>query len=239
MNNSKFISENWKLKLAPRPDAFTSSGESDGHNQWRNQDSSAAQLKLPLELNATVPGCIHLDLLAANLIDDISVDGKEQDQQWIWRTDSSYFTTIPKAAANRNYFLKFHGLDTLATIRINGAIKLQTKNMHRSYLLDITAELTSGDVKLEVDFEAPLSNADQQVKALGLYPRPYNMPYNYQRKMACSYGWDWGPITISSGIWKPIELLDFEQVSVANFSAITEIIDGKRSEEHTSELQSH
>ena len=227
MNNSKFISENWKLKLTPRPDAFTSSGESDGHNQWRNQDSTATQIKLPNELSATVPGCVHLDLLAANLIDDISVDGREQDQQWIWRTDSSYYTTIPKAAPNRNYFLKFHGLDTLATIRINGAVKLQTKNMHRSYLLDITAELTSGDVKLEVDFEAPLSNADQQVKELGLYPRPYNMPYNYQRKMACSYGWDWGPITISSGIWKPIELLDFEQVSVANFSAITEIIDGK------------
>ena len=81
MNHLNLVSENWKLKLTPRPDAFASSGESDGHNQWRNQDSTATQLKLPSELKATVPGCIHLDLLAANLIDDISVDGKEQDQQ--------------------------------------------------------------------------------------------------------------------------------------------------------------
>jgi beta-mannosidase len=24
--------------------------------------------------------------------------------------------------------------------------------------------------------------------------------------MACSYGWDWGPITVSSGIWKKVEI---------------------------------
>ncbi|MGI9198422.1 MAG: glycosyl hydrolase 2 galactose-binding domain-containing protein, partial [Candidatus Nanopelagicaceae bacterium] len=62
---------------------------------------------------------------------------------------------------------------------------------------------------------------------LGLYPRPYNMPYNYQRKMACSYGWDWGPITISSGIWKPVELFAFEKSAISSFSAITDVHDGK------------
>jgi beta-mannosidase len=75
--------------------------------------------------------------------------------------------------------------------------------MHRSYELDISEELRTGDVSLEILFAAPLSDAEAQVERLGLYPRPYDMPYNDQRKMACSYGWDWGPVTISSGIWKP------------------------------------
>ena len=47
--------------------------------------------------------------------------------------------------------------------------------------------------------------------------------------MACSYGWDWGPITISSGIWKPIELIDFEQVAITSFSVISEVTDRNRS----------
>ena len=227
MNQISQLNSGWKLKLTPRPDAFTSSGESDGHNQWRNQDSQAMRPEIPSELEATVPGCVHLDLINAKLIDDISVDGREQDQMWIWRTDSSYFTTLSKKASGQSHFLKFNGLDTLATIRINGQIKLQTKNMHRSYLLDITSEITAGDVSLEIDFEAPLSNAEMQVRELGLYPRPYNMPYNYQRKMACSYGWDWGPITISSGIWKPIELISFEKNAIEKFSAISDITNGK------------
>ena len=229
MNQILQLNKDWKLKLTPRPDAFTSSGESDGHNQWRNQDSRAAKPVIPTELPATVPGCVHLDLIAADLIDDISINGREQDQMWIWRTDSSYFTTIPKQSEGKQHFLKFNGLDTLATIRINGEVRLQTKNMHRSYVLDITADAVANDVKLEIDFEAPLSNAEMQVRELGLYPRPYNMPYNYQRKMACSYGWDWGPITISSGIWKPVELLSFEKCALDKLSAITDIENGKGS----------
>jgi beta-mannosidase len=227
MNQITKVNNGWKLKLKPRPDAFTSSGETDGHNQWRNQDSAAKTPNLPSEIPAEVPGSIHLDLLNANLIADISVNGREQDQMWIWRTDSSYTTSLPKAAAGKKYFLKFHGLDTLATVRINGEVKLQTKNMHRSYLLDITEQIIAGDVSLSIDFEAPLSNAETQVAKLGLYPRPYNMPYNYQRKMACSYGWDWGPITISSGIWKPVELFAFEKSAISSFSAITDVHDGK------------
>ena len=227
MNQTTQINKDWKVKLTPRSDAFSSSGESDGHNQWRNQDSQSEKPQIPSELDATVPGCIHLDLINAKLIDDISVNGREQDQMWIWRTDSTYFTKIPKQSGSQQHFLKFHGLDTLATIRINGQVRLTTKNMHRSYLLDITKEAISGDVTLEIDFEAPLSNAEVQVSELGLYPRPYNMPYNYQRKMACSYGWDWGPITISSGIWKPVELISFENCALDKFSAISDVEKGK------------
>ena len=48
MNNSKFISENWKLKLAPRPDAFTSSGESDGHSGYTPAQYRAAAAQVLL-----------------------------------------------------------------------------------------------------------------------------------------------------------------------------------------------
>ena len=34
------------------------------------------------------------------------------------------------------------------------------------------------------------------------YPHPFNMV----RKMACSFGWDWGPDLQTAGIWKPVRL---------------------------------
>ena len=206
MNSSRELAADWNLQLSPRPDAWEIEPVADGHNAWRNDPTKFARKELPKSFKATVPGFIHTDLIAAGFIDDICINGKEQDQFWIWKTDSVYSTTIPQDSSGGHKDLIFKGLDTIATISINGSVRLQTKNMHRSYRLDISEDITRGDVQLEISFKAPLTDAEEHVAELGLYPRPYDMPYNYQRKMACSYGWDWGPITISSGIWKPIEI---------------------------------
>jgi beta-mannosidase len=221
MINSRIeINQGWTLHLAPRSDAFAQAAVADGHNTWRNENTSSARPILPEEIPATVPGCIHTDLISAGIIDDISVDGREQDQLWIWKSDSTYKTKISQRADKRNHHLIFHGLDTVGDIYVNGVHKMHVKNMHRSYRLDITQELQNGDVELEIRFTAPLSDAEAHVEKLGLYPRPYDMPYNYQRKMACSYGWDWGPVTITSGIWKKVELQSWEHGYLGDFTAI-------------------
>lgn len=206
INSKTDIKSAWTLKLSPRPDAWDIEPVTDGHNAWRNDPTKIIRKEIPASFPATVPGCIHTDLIDAGFIEDISINGKEQDQFWIWKSDSTYTTLIPKDSTEGHKELVFNGLDTLATISINGTVRLNTKNMHRSYRLDVTQELKSGDINLEISFKAPLTDAEEQVANLGLFPRPYDMPYNYQRKMACSYGWDWGPIMVSSGIWKKIEL---------------------------------
>ena len=171
---------------------------------------------LPPVIAAQVPGCVHTDLMAAGIIDDISVDGREAEQQWLWRTDVTYRTTIPQRSTDDVVELVFRGIDTVADIVINGVRRLSVKNMHRTHLVDISAEINAGDVDVEVRIHAPLPDAEKHVAELGLYPRPYDMPYNYQRKMACSYGWDWGPITISSGLWKPVEIHTWSRAKFAD-----------------------
>ena len=205
-NKRTELKTQWTLHLSPRPDAWEIQPVVDGHNAWRNDPAAIAKILVPDSVPAEVPGCIHTDLISAGVIKDISINGKEQDQFWIWKTDSRYTAVIPMDSSPGNKELIFNGLDTLAKVSINGQVRLTTKNMHRSYRLDITSEVAAGPVEIEVAFKAPLTDAEDNVEALGLYPRPYDMPYNYQRKMACSYGWDWGPITISSGIWKKIEI---------------------------------
>ena len=33
-------------------------------------------------------------------------------------------------------------------------------------------------------------------------PTPYPEPFNFIRKMACNFGWDWGPTLVTAGIWQ-------------------------------------
>ena len=226
MNSFTEVRENWTLSLSPRSDAFRADGAVDGHNVWRNHAIVSSPLDLPDSIPATVPGCIHTDLIAAGMIADISVDGREEDQMWIWKTDSIYRTTIFQSSSSQHATLKFHGLDTLASIYVNGELVLSTKNMHRSYEIEITEFLNASDVQLEIHFKAPLTDAEEQVEKLGLYPRPYDMPYNYQRKMACSYGWDWGPVTISSGIWKKVELIQWDLAYISSVAVLPSIDKG-------------
>ena len=227
MNITKQIDANWTLKLFPKPDAWDISPVKDQHNVWRNDPTGIKRIDLPSSIPATVPGCIHTDLMAAGIIKDISVDGKEQDQFWIWKTDSQYSTILKQDNSATNKHLIFQGLDTIATVSLNDNVVLTTKNMHRSYRLDVTELLAAGDLSLKIEFAAPLTDAESKLAALGTaYPRPYEMPYNYQRKMACSYGWDWGPITISSGIWKPILLHSWSQAYISSTAVSSTLIAG-------------
>ena len=226
MNSSRELATEWTLKLSPRLDAWNIEPVKDGHNAWRNDPTKFVRKELPESFKATVPGCIHTDLIDAKFIDDISINGKEQDQFWLWKTDSVYSTTIPQDTSGGHKDLIFKGLDTIATISINGTVRLTTKNMHRSYRLDISQDIAQGDLRLEIAFKAPLTDAEEHVAELGLFPRPYDMPYNYQRKMACSYGWDWGPITVSSGIWKPIEIHSWSTAYVDHMAVTPTVENG-------------
>ena len=49
---------------------------------------------------ATVPGCVHTDLLNNKLIEDPFYRDNEQKQQWIGKTDWEYQTTLQRHAGN-------------------------------------------------------------------------------------------------------------------------------------------
>lgn len=159
---------------------------------------------------ATVPGVVHTDLLAAGAIADPYLDDNESALAWIGLTDWTYrldFHLEPgeRAAADRHE-LVFEGLDTVATIHLNGKPLAEVANQHRSYRFDVGALLVSGRNQLTVAFRSPVRYANAESVRLGARPRPYPMPYEAIRKSACSFGWDWGTATFTSGIWRPVRL---------------------------------
>jgi beta-mannosidase len=165
---------------------------------------------------ARVPGCVHTDLLSAGLIDDPYLDDNETRLTWIGRTDWVYRTSFSWTDSDHERAdLVCDGLDTIATITLNGATVASTANMHRGYRFDVRTLLVEGDNSLEIYFHSPYGYAEGQRDRLGKRPGPYAEPYQFIRKMACNFGWDWGPTLVTSGIWQRIGLHEWSGARLA------------------------
>ncbi|GAB3745286.1 glycoside hydrolase family 2 protein [Microlunatus parietis] len=172
---------------------------------------------------ATVPGEVYADLLTAGLIPDPFDGDNEAKLAWIGRTDWSYRATFSfqrtlSSSKGDRHDLVTDGLDTVATITLNGTEVGRTANQHRGYRFDVTSLLVDGDNELVIDFEGPATAARRLEAELG-DPRPasYAHPYNAIRKAASTYGWDWGPDLAGAGIWRPIGI---ESWSTARIAAV-------------------
>ncbi|WP_203568742.1 glycoside hydrolase family 2 protein [Aestuariimicrobium ganziense] len=175
-------------------------------SDWTLSGLAPTPVDLPGSVPATVPGCVHTDLQDAGLIPDPYFGENEKLLTWIGRTPWRYAAPLPATTGHDRVDLVCDGLDTVATVRVNDAEVGQTQNMHRRYRFDVTEQAARGGV-LIVDFGSPISEADR--RSVELHARPQvgnNHPYNALRKMACSFGWDWGIETASSGIWRDIRL---------------------------------
>ncbi len=164
---------------------------------------------------ATVPGCVHTDLLAAKKIPDPFYRENEKDLYWIGESDWSYsrqFELPEGFLDNDRIILKCEGLDTLATIRINGREVARTDNMHRTWIFRVKEYLKEGVNDIEVCFASTFPHIEKK-QAKRPIPMHRNGPRlpgdNWMRKAQCNYGWDWGPVCVTAGIWRPMTLMAF------------------------------
>ncbi len=112
---------------------------------------------------AVVPGCVHTDLLRAGRIPDPFDGDGEAATQWIgdtvWRYRGPSRGTARAPTPRRHRPAERHdlvaeGLDTLATIELNGLVVGTTANQHRSYRFPVGHLLRPGDNELVITFDA-------------------------------------------------------------------------------------
>ncbi|WP_406161171.1 glycosyl hydrolase 2 galactose-binding domain-containing protein [Streptomyces canus] len=174
------------------------------------------------ELPAVVPGCVHTDLLAAGVIPDPFLGRNETEVAWVGRRDWTYETDLAPLNGHEQTDLVFDGLDTVAEILLDGRLLGRTRNMHRSYRFDVTG--MSG--RLTVRFVSAYAEAEAVRGKLGERPAAYAEPYQYLRKMACSFGWDWGPTLVTAGIWRPVRLERWSTARIARVRPLVTVEQG-------------
>ena len=170
-------------------------------------------------LPARVPGGVHTDLLALGRIPDPFVGDNEKRVQWVAEADWEYrrrFVAAPELLRQPHIWLVCDGLDTLATVSLNGRELGRAANMFRQYRWDVKPLLKAGENDLRIAFDSPVRFAAAQQAIRRMPGVPQAIPGGpYLRKAPCQFGWDWGPQLPPIGIWKDIRLEGYEGARIS------------------------
>ncbi len=163
---------------------------------------------------ANVPGGVHTDLQALGRIPDPFVGDNEKRVQWVAESDWVYrtsFACTDGLLSKEKVFLVCDGLDTLATVSLNGRELGSAANMFRQYHWDVKSLLKAGENDLHIAFDSPVRFAAAQQAIRPMPGVSQALPGGpHLRKAPCQFGWDWGPQLPPIGIWKDIRLEGYE-----------------------------
>lgn len=179
-------------------------------------------------LKADVPGTIHTDLLRHGLIDDPFYRDNERIVQWVdkvdwvYRTDFAVDETLLALPAIQ---LVAQGLDTVAEIFVNGDLIARTENMHVEHRFEIRKYLTAGKNNLQIRFKSPTLHAKRFEQKYGKRCHTHESHRLQLRKAQYAFGWDWGPILPTSGIWKLIYLEAADLIRIKDVSVQSQLDD--------------
>ncbi|KAH8803169.1 glycoside hydrolase family 2 protein [Xylogone sp. PMI_703] len=166
---------------------------------------------------AQFPTNVHLDLIANGIIPDPFIGKNELDVQWVGEAVWMYKTTFSSPStlsSTAKAVLAFDGLDTFAKVLLNGKEILKTDNMFIPERVDVTEQLKKDDDnELEISFESAFLKG---CKIVEQHPNHHWGCWNGDtgrlavRKAQYHWGWDWGPMLMTCGPWRPINLEIYE-----------------------------
>ncbi len=155
---------------------------------------------------AAVPGCVLTDLRKNGLVGDPYLRSHENALQWIGGVDWEYRTAFALQAVDlqsERLELVFQGLDTLADVFLNNYLVLKADNFYREWVVDVHSCAKAGENQLRVVFRATRPYIEKRKQQVPW--KPLN-DFAFIRKPPYHYGWDWGPVFLTAGIWRPAYL---------------------------------
>lgn len=175
---------------------------------------------------ATVPGCVHTDLMALGRIPDPHLGENEAVMGWVEEADWTYRRRFDVPAAlltARALRLVAEGLDTYATLWLNGRKLGQTQNMFVEQSFDLGGRLRAKGNELLIRFDSPSRRVAALVKKHGVLPAAGGDNRAYARKAQYSFGWDWGPRLPTSGVFAPIYIEALPEAALVDMHVVTQV----------------
>lgn len=164
-----------------------------------------------LRIPAEIPGSLYSAMLSEGLMDDPYYRENEYISTDISDRDIAFersFDAADELMASDRLLLKFHGIDTLAEIVLNGTVIGTAENMHREYVFDVTDIVMPIGNVLRVNIFSPLRYIREKNEKEPLWGVASTIAgYPHIRKAHYMFGWDWGPKLPDMGIWRDVELV--------------------------------
>jgi|WetSurMetagenome_2_1015567.scaffolds.fasta_scaffold31621_2 beta-mannosidase len=184
-------------------------------------------------LPASVPGTVHTDLLNNKIIEDPYFGNNEKKLQWIDEKDWEYrtnFSIEEKTFSKQNIEIIFDGLDTYAKVYLNDSLIIIANNMFRSWQVNCKNILKKENNKLYIQFFSPVRTSDSLASLSNLILPGGNQVYI--RKAPYHFGWDWGPRFVTSGIWRPVYILAWNDLKIEDVSFQQKNVTSEQAELH-------
>jgi beta-mannosidase len=187
---------------------------------------------------ARVPGSVQQDLIAAGRVPDPFKGINETPIQWAGLASWQFRRVIEVTRAmlaREHVELVFDGLDTFATVVVNGKQLLTADNAHRRWRVDAKAALRPGRNELLVRFASPIRTLQPMVLAeANPLPGEYDSAFGdepkgrqtspYIRKPKYHYSWDWAPRLVNIGLWRPVRIEAWDEARIDGFRIDQEAI---------------
>jgi beta-mannosidase len=170
------------------------------------------QFTNPIADSITIPSTVHSAIIAKTRHPFIG--NNENRMQWITETNWTYKTQfkVDRNTLKKEYInLNFEGIDTYASISLNGVTILETDNAFLHWKTDVKPYLKEEN-ELLIAIKSPLQIEEEKAAA-----NPYTLPVGnrvYTRKAQFQYGWDWGPKLNTMGIIKPVYLEAYDHFKI-------------------------
>jgi beta-mannosidase len=176
---------------------------------------------------AKVPGNVELDLLRAGQIADPFFGDHIRDlrpyefyEWWYRRT-----ITLDPTDTKENWELIFEGIDTIASIWINGQMVGNAQNMLIEHRFDVTDFLNfSSENEIVVHIQSAVNYARNFSYDAVLKGPDAHEESIFVRKPPHSYGWDIMPRAVSAGIWRRVRLESRPETAIEQIYYWTESI---------------
>ena len=169
----------------------------------------------------TVPSVVQQTLTDADLIPNPYSGTVENDLLWIsdhpW-TYSTKFNVKSNMLGQDVVELVFEGIDTYASVTLNGGKLFDADNQFRIWKADVKQLLKAKDNVLEVHF--PRYDSLQQALYDQHRPR-FPEKYAVTRKAPYQHGWDWAPKYKNIGLWKPVKLVGWSEARLEDAYIVT------------------
>ncbi|KAF8897495.1 glycoside hydrolase family 2 protein [Infundibulicybe gibba] len=142
------------------------------------------------------------------------------ESKWAFKTT---FTASSEDVNAPNVDLVFDGIDTFASIALNGNQILETTNQFVAYRIPVKNIIQAGVNELLLTFDSAFLKGREIEGKHGKFAL-WNGDSSrlHVRKAQYNYGWDWGPILMTVGPWKPISLQTYQN-RITDLDVRTEI----------------
>lgn len=163
-------------------------------------------------------------LLEAGLISDPYDADNEQKLQWVGDVDWRFECTFQwHDDGNTRHDLVAYGIDTIASISLNGRFIDKVDDYYRSYRWDVRPQLCEGENHLTVDVLSPVRESSRLEQVRGIYPHTEHHAFNQIRKPSSQFGWDWGIDIANAGIWQPIGIDSWSGARIVSVRPLVDV----------------